>query len=124
MIVRFDKTATAAQGVSSSESEVESDPGGAVAKVSEAEKIVLDTKQKIAEGTTPAVGVSASNSGRGYDTIPTEGGEFIVTTLSEPVAEENETAIVEDDGPEISSKDKETPKPAGKADKPDEESKK
>lgn len=123
MIVRFDKTATAAQGVSSSESEAESDPS-ATAKVSEAEKIVLDTKQKIAEGTTPAVGVSASNSGRGYDTIPTEGGEFVVTTLSESVAEENETAIADDDSPEVSSKDKETSKPVEATDKSDEESKK
>lgn len=101
MIVRLDKTSTTAQGQSTTESEAESDHSAA-AKVSEAEKIVLDTKQKIAEGTAPAVGVSASNSGRGYDTIPTEGGEFVVTTLRDPVEEETESAVADDDSPEVS----------------------
>ncbi|KAH0601296.1 hypothetical protein MHUMG1_00169 [Metarhizium humberi] len=119
MIVRFDKTATVAQGVSTSESEGGSDRSAA-ARVSEAEKIVSDTKQAIAEGTVPAVGVSASNSGRGYDTIPREGGEFIVTTLSEPVAEETESAVAEDDSPEVSTKSKDAPEAAEAATKPDE----
>ncbi|KAK2612179.1 mgpp2cl-1, protein phosphatase 2C-like protein 1 [Conoideocrella luteorostrata] len=93
MIVRFDRLATAAQGKTANDKEPGAEPGAdpdASVKLSEAEKIVMDTKQKIASGTTPAVGVSASNSGRGYETLPTEGGELVVTTLEEAVVEEPE----------------------------------
>ena len=38
-------------------------------KISEADRLVNATKQKIADGETPAVGVSASNSGRGHDLV-------------------------------------------------------
>lgn len=48
---------------------VEGDAGTVSGKLTEAEKIVSATKQKIAEGATPAVGVSASNSGRGHDPV-------------------------------------------------------
>ncbi|OAA41017.1 Protein phosphatase 2C [Metarhizium rileyi] len=116
MIIRFDKTATTAtQGVNTSESETESEP-----RVSEAEKIVLETKQAIAEGTMPAVGVSASNSGRGHDTLPTDGGDFIVTTLDDSVEEETESAVAED-SPEISKKGKDSLEKAKAATTPEEE---
>lgn len=91
MIVRFDKPAEAVQDKTATEQEDEPKPSSS-AKVSEAEKIVSDTKQKIAEGTTAPVGVSASNSGRGYETLPAEGGELVVTTLSDAVEEEADTA--------------------------------
>lgn len=48
---------------------VEGDAATATGNLTEAEKIVSATKQKIAEGATPAVGVSASNSGRGHDPV-------------------------------------------------------
>jgi protein phosphatase PTC1 len=69
MIVRFDKDAL----VESQKAKVgvEGDTGGVASKLSEAEKIVSSTKQKIADGEVSGVGVSASNSGRGYD--PSEG---------------------------------------------------
>lgn len=62
--------------------------GASTAKVSEADKIVLQTKQKIADGSTPAVGVSASNSGRGHDPVPIEEVEFVPTLLEGSVEEE------------------------------------
>ncbi|TQS32272.1 hypothetical protein Golomagni_07419, partial [Golovinomyces magnicellulatus] len=63
MVVRFNKEAATkslntpigAQGAENS------------SKTSEVDRIVMDTKQSIAEGKTPAVGVSATNNGRGYD---------------------------------------------------------
>jgi protein phosphatase PTC1 len=67
MIVRFDRDALMESQNDAATSvgvEREPSPGGGV---SEADKIVRDTKQKIAEGGIPAVGVSPSNSGRGRD---------------------------------------------------------
>ena len=91
MIVRFDKaTASAA----------ETDVKDTSAKVSEVDKIVSDTKQKIAEGATPAEGVSASNSGRGYDSNSRDGG-VAVRTLDLPVQEE--PFEMEEDSPEVST---------------------
>ncbi|KAG5979505.1 hypothetical protein E4U55_005095 [Claviceps digitariae] len=90
MIVRMEhETPATGLAKTTSEKEAEAEPD-ALVKVSEAEKIVLETKQKIAEGTTPAVGVSASNSGRGYDVSPKDGNELVVTTLDEAVKEEHE----------------------------------
>jgi protein phosphatase PTC1 len=66
MIVRFDKDALI-QSQNSRDVGVEAD--GQPAQVSEVEKIVADTKQKIADGTTEAIGVSASNSGRGHSSV-------------------------------------------------------
>lgn len=96
MIVRLDKEALA-QSQSNQESALESD--GAKAKVSEADKIISETKQKIAEGSTPAVGVSASNSGRGHDPIPIDDGGFVPTTL-EGTVEEEPAPVDEGDSPE------------------------
>lgn len=103
MIVRLDKEALAQSQTSQTrqDAEAESNNGTAV-KVSEADKIIMDTKQKIAEGTTPAVGVSASNSGRGYDNVAVQEEEFVPTSLSDALVEEP-IAIEEDDSPEPTS---------------------
>lgn len=90
MVVRFDKAALLesqnnkdnAIGV---EGDVITDAEG---KVRETEKIVGSTKLKIAEGNAPAVGVSASNSGRGHDPVPIDDGEFKRTAIDGPVVEE------------------------------------
>lgn len=104
MIVRFDKTALAdtqkgkALGVEGDST----DQGSG--KVSEAEKIVSSTKQRIAEGGTPAVGVSASNSGRGHDPEPPHesGKPAEAPTTLDPTAEEEPTSPDEDsDAPEV-----------------------
>ncbi|KAM0250660.1 hypothetical protein ACHAQJ_008537 [Trichoderma viride] len=95
MIVRLDKEALA----QSQDAEPEPDHGAAL-KVSEADKIIMDTKQKIAEGSTPAVGVSASNFGRGHDSASANEEGFVHTTLSDTLVEEP-IAIEEDDSPEL-----------------------
>lgn len=90
MIVRLDK-----DGVLESQRDnpigVEGDPPGAVGNVSEVDKIVGATKRGIAEGGVPAVGVSASNSGKGHD--PEEkaaggGSSFKPTAIDGAVPEE------------------------------------
>lgn len=87
MIVRFDKAALM-ESQKGGPIGVEGDTSETPGKVSEAEKIVSSTKQMIAEG-TPAVGVSASNSGRGHDPIPINDSEtFKPTALTGPVVEE------------------------------------
>ncbi|KAF4981948.1 hypothetical protein FZEAL_2342 [Fusarium zealandicum] len=61
----------------------------APSQVSEADKIVSETKQKIAEGSTPAVGVSATGNATGHDrAIAVQEGDFVPTSLDEAVAEE------------------------------------
>lgn len=115
MIVRFDKDA-AAQSQGAKDSSAEAD---AASRVSEVEKIVMDTKQKIADGSTPALGVSASNSGRGYDAGSADEGDFVPTALDGAV--EEEPVAVGEDGAEVApsahaSRDKEAaekPKPLG-----------
>ncbi|KAH7038257.1 phosphatase 2C-like domain-containing protein [Microdochium trichocladiopsis] len=98
MIVRFDKAALLeSQNNKDNAIGVEGDLADADGKVSETEKIVGSTKLKIAEGGTPAIGVSASNSGRGHDPAPIEDGEFKKTTLDGPVVEEP-TSLEEVDG--------------------------
>ncbi|KAF5005304.1 hypothetical protein FDECE_8240 [Fusarium decemcellulare] len=78
MVVRLDQTKEAA---------VEAE--GAASQVSEADKIVSETKQKIAEGSTPAVGVSAtSNAANSDPPIAVQEGDFVPTSLDEAVAEE------------------------------------
>lgn len=90
MIVRLDKEATA-QGQTAKEAEPELD--GAAAGASETDKLLSEAKQKIAEGSTPALGVSATNSGRGFDTVT-------AAPLEEAV-EEEAVADSELDGPEV-----------------------
>lgn len=110
MIVRFDKTALMkSQNTKDGSIGVEGDAAEAGGRISEAEKIVNSTRQKIAEGDTTSVGISASNSGKGHDPAPIEDGEgFKKTTLDGPV-EEEPAAIDESDS---DSPDATTPGPA------------
>ncbi|KAL1877393.1 mgpp2cl-1, protein phosphatase 2C-like protein 1 [Diaporthe australafricana] len=92
MIVRFDKDALVeSQANRGSRLGVEGDRVPVGSKISETEKIVSAAKKQIADGGS-AVGVSASNSGRGHDPIPVlddESGEsFTPTAIEGSVAEE------------------------------------
>jgi protein phosphatase PTC1 len=89
MIVRLDK-----DGALDSQRDnpigVEGDAPGAAGSVSEAEKIVGAIKRGIADGGLPAVGVSASNSGKGHESASetTDGGGFKPTAIAGGVPEE------------------------------------
>lgn len=101
MIVRFDKAALLqSQGDKDNAIGVEGDNAETGSKVSEADKIVNATRQKIAEGDTPAVGVSASNSGRGHEPVAIhreEPGEAFKPTLINGSVEEEPGPIHESD---------------------------
>lgn len=100
MIVRLDKEALLeSQNDKDNAIGVERPPPNP-AKVSEADKIIRETKQKIAEGDTPAIGVSASNSGRGHDPASIDNGDFKPTTL-DGTLEEEPGPIDEKDSPEV-----------------------
>ncbi|KAF4511688.1 hypothetical protein G6O67_003461 [Ophiocordyceps sinensis] len=100
MIVRFDmEAALQSQKKRYGSAEL----GGSATKVSEVEKIVMDTKQKIADGSSMAVGVSASNSGRGYEPIAADGGDFVPTALDGTV-EEEPVIVGRGDGPVVTAK--------------------
>jgi protein phosphatase PTC1 len=96
MIVRFDKGAILANkehGIG-----VEGDQSGVAGKVSEADKIVRSTRQKIADGDVPPIGVSASNSGRGHDpssSVDESEAAFVPTTIEGSVEEEPSSASEE-----------------------------
>jgi protein phosphatase PTC1 len=105
MIVRFDREALV-QSHSNNEANAADSSANEQAKVSEADKIVQETKEKIAAGDAPALGVSASNSGRGHDPVTVEDGDFVPTTLDGSVAEE--TAIVDDEPAEAPGPEKKT----------------
>jgi len=97
MIIRLDKEAVLEK--QSNKIGVEGDPP-ASSGISEVEKIIVTTKQKIAEGDVPAVGVSASNSGRGHDPATLEGGDASFTpTIIEGSVEEEPSSIEE--SPEV-----------------------
>ncbi|KAK5664320.1 hypothetical protein OQA88_538 [Cercophora sp. LCS_1] len=102
MIVRFDKQAVLENQTNKDHAiGVEGDASTTTTgKISETEKIVGTTKQKIAEGDAPAVGVSASNSGRGHDPAAVEDGEpsFTPTAIQGSVEEE---PVTTDDSPEV-----------------------
>ena len=118
MVVRFEKEATI-QSQNNRDVGVETDNNNSSSngstKFSEVDKLVNETKQKIADGSAPAVGISPSNSGRGHDPIPVnsnsnsnsssssnEEGEFVPTPLDGAVLEEEPSAIsdgeADDDG--------------------------
>ncbi|KAF4591435.1 protein phosphatase 2C [Ophiocordyceps camponoti-floridani] len=98
MIVRFDKDA-ASQRLDTKKCSAETD--GSTARVSEVEKIVMDTKQKIADGSQPAVGVSASSSSRkGDESVAANDGDFVPTALSETL-EEEPAATKGEEGPAV-----------------------
>lgn len=102
MIVRLDKAALLEnQHNKENPIGVEGDIVTASGKVSEAEKIVRSTKQKIADGDTPAVGISASNSGRGHDPIPIEDGDTFKPTIIEGPVEEEPTSLDDSDALEV-----------------------
>lgn len=100
MIIRFDKHASIEnQTNKDSAIGVEGDSPTA-GKVSEVDKIVGTTKQKIAEGDVPAVGVSASNSGRGHDpSLVGDSDTSFTPTVIEGSVEEEPSSI--DDSPEV-----------------------
>ncbi|KAM7192831.1 phosphatase 2C-like domain containing protein [Rhypophila sp. PSN 637] len=104
MIIRFNKQAILENQSKDNAIGVEGDASTPVTsgKVSETEKIVGTIKQKIAEGVTPALGVSASNSGKGHDPEPlAEAGEAssgFTPTLIEGSVEE-EPSSIEGTGP-------------------------
>lgn len=100
MVVRFEKDATI-QSQNNKDVGVESENG--TNKISEVDKLVGETKQKIADGSNPAVGVSASNSGRGHDPVlPEESDGFVPTSLDGAVLEEEPSSISDDgDSPEV-----------------------
>lgn len=111
MIIRFDKAALLDQNNKDRPIGVEGDSTGESGKVSEAEKIVSSTKQKIAEGDTPAVGVSASNSGRGRDPMPiSEDDTFKPTVIKESVEEEPAGVVVEEEAEEKANAPEASPK--------------
>ena len=97
MVVRFDKQQLL-ENQQNNTIGVEGDAATSTGtgKLTEAEKIVTATRQKIAEGAAPAVGISASNSGKGHDPVPpanTTGEDeassnFTPTMIEGPVEEE------------------------------------
>ncbi|OTB07948.1 hypothetical protein M426DRAFT_52795 [Hypoxylon sp. CI-4A] len=104
MIVRFNKAALLEnQHNKENPIGVEGDSTSAGGKVSEADKIVSATKQKIAEGDTPAVGISASNSGRGHDLVPIDDGDTFKPTIIEGPVEEEPPSLEDSDAPEVTS---------------------
>ncbi|KAK3322197.1 phosphatase 2C-like domain-containing protein [Apodospora peruviana] len=110
MIIRFNKEAILEnQNNKDNAIGVEGDASTATSsgKVSEVQKIVGTTKQKIAEGGAPAMGISASNSGRGHDPAPLEDGEtgagFTPTMIEGSV--EEEPSSIEGDAPELNPHD-------------------
>ncbi|TQV91840.1 protein phosphatase 2C [Cordyceps javanica] len=101
MVVRLDK-----DGIQQA-SKGAADPAGETATsktttTTEADKIVAETKQNIADGAIAPVGVSASNNSRGAD------DDFVPTTLHEPVVEE-EVAVVDDEDAEVTHAGENTP---------------
>ncbi|KAF7547535.1 hypothetical protein G7046_g8974 [Stylonectria norvegica] len=99
MIVRLDREALLQSQIAKDHAGVETD--SAVSQISEADKILSETKQKIAEGSTPSMGVSASNSGRGHEPTPIPEGDFVPTSLEDVVVEEEPGPINEEDSPEV-----------------------
>lgn len=87
MIVRFDKDATAKSAVSKIE------PAAGVRKISEVDRIVNETKMRIAAGTIQPIGVSATNGGRGYepDFIPEE--EWETDEEERPASKEDDDGL-------------------------------
>ncbi|KAK4241907.1 phosphatase 2C-like domain-containing protein [Achaetomium macrosporum] len=100
MVVRFDKQALLEnQNNKDKAIGVEGDAVTASGKITETEKLVGTTKAKIAEGGAAAVGVSASNGGKGHPSAH-EGGDkgFTPTVIDGPVEEEPASI---DDSPEV-----------------------
>jgi protein phosphatase PTC1 len=114
MIIRFDRAALLDQNNKDRPIGVEGDIAGESGKVSEAEKIVSSTKQKIAEGDTPAVGVSASNSGRGRDPMPIDEGDTFKPTIIKESVEEEPVSAIEDEEAEVDAAEVDAPEVSAK----------
>lgn len=99
MVVRLDKDA-----MTRTIKGIEADGELVTGKASEADKIVSEMKQKIADGSAAPIGVSATNSGRGFDT-PDE--EFKPTALDQSV--EEEAVIDEDQDKDVTHAGEDTP---------------
>ncbi|KAM0321635.1 hypothetical protein ACHAQA_009991 [Verticillium albo-atrum] len=112
MVVRFDKAALL-ESQNDKENAIGIELAPRSGKSSEADKIVRDTKQKILEGDVPAIGVSASNSGRGQDPGPVP-EDFRPTTLDGTVEEEPGPidAAPKEASTEVPTTTETTPKPA------------
>lgn len=101
MVVRFDKAALL-ESQNDKENPIGVEQVAQTGRVSEAEKIVRDTEQKIAEGGVPAVGVSGANNARGRDSAPAPAppvaaveagsGDFKPTALDDTPEEEPSAA--------------------------------
>ena len=90
MIVRFDREALK-EAHKKDPIGVEGDASG---KLSEVEKLVHNAKQSIAEG-SPAIGVSATNSGKGHDLMRsnTKDSNSFTPTIIEGSVQEESTAM-------------------------------
>lgn len=108
MVVRFDKAALL-ESQNDKENPIGVEQVAQSGRVSEAEKIVRDTEQKIAEGGVPAVGVSGANNARGRDSAPApppltapvevDNGDFKPTALDDTPEEEPNSADGEGSAP-------------------------
>jgi protein phosphatase PTC1 len=108
MVVRFDKAALL-ESQNDKENPIGVEQVAQSGRVSEAEKIVRDTEQKIAEGAAPAVGVSGANNARGRDSAPApvplaapvevDNGDFKPTALDDTPEEEPNSADGEGSAP-------------------------
>lgn len=107
MVVRLDKDAMQ-KATKGAPTTTTADVDAAHTKATEADKIVADTKQKIADGATAPIGVSATNSGRGMDAAGHPDEEFVPTALDESVVEE-EVAVVDDEDEEVTRAGEDTP---------------
>ncbi|KAK4169388.1 putative phosphatase 2C-like protein 1 PP2C1 [Cladorrhinum sp. PSN259] len=99
MIIRFDKQGLLDHQTNKGENAigVEGDPASSAdGKISEVEKIVSETKAKIADGNASAVGVSASNSGKGHDLVAPAG-----STNEDRTATTTELGSVVEEEPEM-----------------------
>ncbi|KAM0635776.1 hypothetical protein ACHAPW_001444 [Verticillium nonalfalfae] len=113
MVVRFDKAALL-ESQNDKDNAIGVELATRSGKSSEADKIVRDTKQKILDGDVPAVGVSASNSGRGQDPGSAP-DDFKPTTLDGTVEEEPgpvDAAGPEETSPEVSTSAENAPNTA------------
>ncbi|KAK3302315.1 phosphatase 2C-like domain-containing protein [Chaetomium strumarium] len=101
MIVRFDKQALIEnQNNKDKAIGVEGDAVTASGKITETEKLVGTAKAKIAESGAPAVGISASNGGKGHPSAHESGDKgFTPTVIDGPV--EEEPASIDDDSSEV-----------------------
>lgn len=90
MVVRFEKEALL-HNQNMKDLGIESEKSAP--KVSEVDRLLGETKAKIADGSSPAVGVSPSNSGRGHDHIQRSDEDFVPTSLDGAVLEEEPTTL-------------------------------